>query len=46
MTINHCPFILVVTEMKVGGDKAEKIIEGLPFDGYITMDTIVYAGGL
>ena len=46
MTINHCPFILVVTEMKVGGDRAEKIIEGLPFDGYITMDTIVYAGGL
>ena len=46
MTINHCPSILVVTEMRVGGDRAEKIIEGLPFDGYITMDTIGYAGGL
>ena len=45
MTINHCPSILVVTEMRVGGDRAEKIIEGL-LDGYITMDTIGYAGGL
>ena len=46
MTINHCPSILVVMEMKVGGDRTKKIIEGLPFDGYITMDTIGYAGGL
>ena len=46
MTINHCPPMLVVTKMRVGGDRAEKIIEGLPFDGYITMDTIGYAGGL
>ena len=45
MTINHCPSILVVTEMRLGGDRAEKIIEGL-LDGYITMDTIGYAGGL
>ena len=45
MTINHCPSILVVTEMRVGGDRVEKIIDGLP-DGYITMDTIGYAKGL
>ena len=37
---------MVVTETRVGGDKAGKIIKGLPFGGYITMDTIGYAGGL
>lgn len=46
MVINHRPSILVVTETRVGGDIAEKIIEGLPFDGFITTDTIGYAGGL
>ena len=44
--INHHPSIVVVTETRVGGDKAAKIIKGLPFDGYVTMDTIGYAGGL
>ena len=46
MTINHRPSIVVVTETRVRGDRASKIIEGLPFDGYITTDTIGYAGGL
>ena len=46
MTINHRPSIVFVTETRVGGDRASKIIEGLPFDGYITTDTIGYAGGL
>ena len=46
MTINHRPSILVVTETMVGGGRAEKIIEGLSFDGFITMYTIGYAGGL
>ena len=46
MAINHQATILVVTETRVGGDRAAKIIEGLPFDGYITTDTIGYAGGL
>ena len=46
MAINHRPAILVVTETRVGGDRASKIIEGLPFDGSITMETIGYAGGL
>ena len=44
--INHHPSIVVVTETKAGGDKAGKIIKGLPFDRYITMDTISYAEGL
>ena len=46
MAINHRPAIFVVTETRVGGDRAAKIIEGLPYDGFITTDTIGYAGGL
>ena len=46
MMINHHPSIVVVTETRVGGDKAGKIIKGLPFYRYITMDTIGYARGL
>ena len=46
ITINHHPSILVVIETRVGGDSATRIIEDLPFDGYITTDTIGYAGGL
>ena len=46
MAVNHYPFIMVVTETRVGCDRAERIIEGLPFDGYSTTDTIGYARGL
>ena len=46
MAINHRPSIMVVTETRVRGDRAGKIIERLPFDGYITTDIIRYAGGL
>ena len=46
MTINYRPAIFVVTEMRVGEDRAAKIIERLPYDGFITTDTIGYAGGL
>ena len=46
MAINHRPAIFVVTETRVGGDRAVKIIDGLPFDGSITIDTIGYARGL
>ena len=46
MVANHRPSIMVITETKVGGERAEKIIEGFPFDGFITTDTIGYAGGL
>lgn len=34
MTVNHYPFIMVITETRVGGNHAAKIIEGLPFDGF------------
>ena len=40
MAINHQPSIMVVTETRVGGDRAAKIIEGLPFDGSIVTDTV------
>ena len=46
MTVNHRPSIMVITETRVGGDRAEDIISGLPFDGFITTDTIGYASGL
>ena len=44
--MNHRPSIMVITETRVGSSRAEKIIDGLPFDGFITTDTIGYAGGL
>lgn len=46
MAINHNPVIMVITETRVGGDRAAKIITDLPFDGFITTETIGYAGGL
>lgn len=46
MAVNHHPSIMVITKTRVGGNRAEKIIERLPFDGFITTDTIGYAGGL
>ena len=46
MAINHRPAIFVVIKTRVGGDRVAKIIEGLPFDGFITTETIGYAGSL
>ena len=48
MAVNHHPSIsiIVITETRVGGDRAEKIIDGLPFDGFITTNTIGYGSGL
>ena len=46
MAINHKPEIMVITETRVGGDRAKRIIADLPFDGFITADTIGYAGAL
>ena len=46
MAMNHRPSIMVITKTRVGGSKAEKIIDELPFDGFITTDTIGHAGGL
>ena len=43
MAINHHPSIMVITETSVGGDRATRIIEDLPFDESIVIDTIGYA---
>uniref|UniRef100_A0A7N2LRJ8 Uncharacterized protein n=1 Tax=Quercus lobata TaxID=97700 RepID=A0A7N2LRJ8_QUELO len=40
------PYILVVTETRIGGDRAKEITDRLSFDGTIHIDTIGYAGGL
>ena len=46
MMVNHFPSILIITETRVSGDRAARIIEDLPFDGFFTTETIGYAGGL
>lgn len=46
MAVNHNPAIMVITKTRVGGDRAKRIIVDLPFDGFITTETIGYAGGL
>ena len=45
MAINHQPSIMMITETRVRGDRAARIIEGLPFDGFITTNTIGYTSG-
>ena len=46
MMVSHHPTIMVINKIKVGGDRAARIIEDLPFDGFFATDTIGYAGGL
>ena len=46
IAVNHRLSIMVITKTRGGGDRAKDIISGLPFDGFITIDTIGYAGGL
>ena len=46
MAINHFPTIMILTETRVGGDRAAKIAETLPFDGFFATETIGYARGL
>ena len=43
--VNHFPSILILTETRVGGVKAAKIIKELPFDGFFVTETVGYAGG-
>ena len=42
----HTLTIVVVTETRVGGERAKDITDRLPFDGAIHADTIGYSGGL
>lgn len=45
MVVNHFPFIMIITETRVGEDRAGNISEDLPFDEFFATDTIGYAGG-
>ena len=36
----HSPILMVITETRMSGAKAEEIIEALPFDGHAISDTI------
>lgn len=40
MVVNHFPSIIIITETRVGGDRAAKIAEDLPVDGFFATKTI------
>ena len=42
----HSPAVLIITETRIGGDRAKEITSRLPFDGVIIADTIGFAGGI
>nr|XP_023919431.1 uncharacterized protein LOC112030994 [Quercus suber] len=42
----HSPIVMVITETRLSGAKADEIIEGLPFDGAVVADTIGFVGGI
>uniref|UniRef100_A0A7N2N4Z5 Endonuclease/exonuclease/phosphatase domain-containing protein n=1 Tax=Quercus lobata TaxID=97700 RepID=A0A7N2N4Z5_QUELO len=46
MAVNHFPSIMVLTEIRVGGDRAAKIVEALHFNGFFATKVIGYAEGL
>ncbi|KAL0012862.1 hypothetical protein SO802_007970 [Lithocarpus litseifolius] len=46
LVAQHSPIVLVITETRLSGAKADEIIEGLPFDGAAVADTIGFAGGI
>lgn len=46
MVKDSSPDILIITETRIGGDRAKEITDRLPFDGAIHTDTIGYADGL
>ena len=43
---DHSPTMMIVTETRVGGDRARAIMDRLSFDGAIHVDTVRYAGGI
>ena len=42
---NHDPAIMIIMETHIGGEQARNIIDRLPFDRAIHMDTIGFASG-
>ena len=43
---HHSPVVLIITEIRVGGDRVKEITSRLPFDGVIIVDTIGFAEGI
>ena len=46
MAVNYFPSVMIITKTRVGGDRAARIYEDLPFDGFFVTETIGYVGGL
>ncbi|XP_050242398.1 uncharacterized protein LOC126691394 [Quercus robur] len=42
----HAPMLMVITETRMSGARAVEMIESLPFDGSVVVDTIGFAGGI
>ncbi|XP_030942467.1 uncharacterized protein LOC115967498 [Quercus lobata] len=42
----HSPILMVITETRLSGARADEIIEALLFDGYAVANTIGFAGGI
>ena len=42
----HSPSIVIVTETRVGGERAKEITSRLPFDEALHADTVGYSGGI
>lgn len=42
----HSPSMMIITKTRVGRARAKKIIDRLPFDGAVHVDTVGYAGGI
>ena len=42
----HNPIVKVIMETRLSGVRADEIIETLPFDGAVVIDTIGFAGGI
>lgn len=42
----HSPSMMIMTKTRVGRARAKKIIDRLPFDGAVHVDTVGYAGGI
>lgn len=46
MVMNHHQAIMVTTKTRARGERVERIVEGIPFNGFYATDTIGYARGL
>lgn len=46
MVMNHHQAIMVTTKTRARRERVERIVEGIPFNGFYATDTIGYAGGL